>query len=124
MARYAYAPLSVDEGGSSSSNNNHNRKSDDKVSERMFAFIGLCILIAITFVLSRSDGSASSPRAAVDGGNDGSPASASVDTGVKRVPVDAAASSASSSGYVVPVGGSPVDTHDAAGPVIQIVPSE
>ena len=141
MARYAYAPLSVDEGGVSStrSHNNNNRKDDEKVSERMFTFIGLCILIAITFVLSRSNGAGGvgSVNGAV-GVNGGANAN------VKQLPLDtagaassAAASQSSTSGYVVPVGGSPVNTNDnystaavtgsadeAAGPVIQIAPSQ
>eukprot|EP00956_Cyclotella_meneghiniana_P031075 scaffold80547_cov38-Cyclotella_meneghiniana.AAC.1 len=136
MARYAYAPLSVDEGGvSTRSHNNNNRKDDEKVSERMFTFIGLCILIAITFVLSRSNGAGGvgSVNGAV-GVNGGANAN------VKQLPLDTAASAAtqsSTSGYVVPVGGSPVNTNDnystaavtgsadeAAGPVIQIAPSQ
>jgi hypothetical protein len=59
MARYAYAPLSVDESQSSSNNRRRSAstsRNEGKVNERMPTFVGLCILIAITFVLSRSGG--------------------------------------------------------------------
>jgi len=57
MAKYAYAPLSIDENDrrphhqrSSSQDGGH----DDLVNQRMPMCIGVCILVAIVFVLSRT----------------------------------------------------------------------
>jgi len=58
MAKYAYAPLSVDQqrrgddGGGSGGNKG--RSEDDFVQERMPMCVGICVLLAIVFVLSRT----------------------------------------------------------------------
>jgi len=47
MAKYAYAPLSVDE-------NRRKANGDDSVNERMPMCVGVCVLVAIVYVLSRT----------------------------------------------------------------------
>jgi 3'-phosphoadenosine 5'-phosphosulfate synthase len=65
MAKYAYAPLSIDDSGTSRRNNNNNTQSgydhnnnngdgDHLVQERMPLCVGFCVLLAIVFVLSRT----------------------------------------------------------------------
>lgn len=75
MARYAYAPLSVEEGSSSNRRRPHDEADRSaKVQERMPMFVGLCILVAITFVLSR--GQAGAVGGVGSGGVDGTTANA------------------------------------------------
>lgn len=58
MARYAYAPLSVEEGRGTGRRLPHEAAAEAeraaKVADRMPMFVGICVLVAITFVLSRS----------------------------------------------------------------------
>eukprot|EP00578_Thalassiosira_sp_NH16_P021144 CAMPEP_0181093960 /NCGR_PEP_ID=MMETSP1071-20121207/9729_1 /TAXON_ID=35127 /ORGANISM="Thalassiosira sp., Strain NH16" /LENGTH=1114 /DNA_ID=CAMNT_0023176239 /DNA_START=63 /DNA_END=3407 /DNA_ORIENTATION=- len=74
MARYAYAPLSVEEGrgGGGRRSLPHDAAAEAdrsaKVNERMPMFVGMCVLVAITFVLSRSP-QAAAPAAAAGGVN-------------------------------------------------------
>jgi len=55
MAKYAYAPLSIDENRSNNGKNGHSggpSESDNLVHERMPMCVGICVLLAIVFVLS------------------------------------------------------------------------
>lgn len=57
MAKYAYAPLSVDEDsrGRRNRRSHHDRDGEDQlVNERMPMCVGICVLLAIVFVLSRT----------------------------------------------------------------------
>eukprot|EP00568_Trieres_chinensis_P007057 CAMPEP_0183309006 /NCGR_PEP_ID=MMETSP0160_2-20130417/23444_1 /TAXON_ID=2839 ORGANISM="Odontella Sinensis, Strain Grunow 1884" /NCGR_SAMPLE_ID=MMETSP0160_2 /ASSEMBLY_ACC=CAM_ASM_000250 /LENGTH=68 /DNA_ID=CAMNT_0025472939 /DNA_START=36 /DNA_END=238 /DNA_ORIENTATION=- len=65
MAKYAYAPLSVDDNraGSGSTSSYHDavqrrRDDDNLVNERMPMCVGVCVLLAIVYVLSRTGGDA------------------------------------------------------------------
>ncbi|KAL7468904.1 hypothetical protein ACHAXS_010097 [Conticribra weissflogii] len=132
MARYAYAPLSVDEGRSRRLPHEAAAESERaaKVNERMPMFVGLCVLVAITFVLSRSPQAANAGGAAnvasVSGGNVSNAASVPEGTAPVAAPT-----------YTVPAGdnlrsGSAANANAnvaaqadaAAGPVIQISPPE
>ena len=62
MARYAYAPLSIGDrrhphdqhdGGGGGGRGGHNDE-DQLVNERMPMCVGICVLLAIVFVLSRT----------------------------------------------------------------------
>lgn len=57
MAKYAYAPLSVDESRRKPHGAAADRDRDDKlVNERMPMCVGICVLLAIVYVLSRTNG--------------------------------------------------------------------
>mmetsp|Transcript_11924 Transcript_11924/g.24328 ORF Transcript_11924/g.24328 Transcript_11924/m.24328 type:complete len:1101 (-) Transcript_11924:370-3672(-) len=126
MARYAYAPLSVDEGRSRRLPHEAAAESERaaKVNERMPMFVGLCVLVAITFVLSRS------PQAANAGGAAGAPSGGNV-SHAATVPEGTAPVAAPT--YTVPAGddwrsgsaaSSDAGADAAAGPVIQISPPQ
>lgn len=126
MARYAYAPLSVEEGrGGRSLPHGAAAEAERaaKVNERMPMFMGMCVLIAITFVLSRSPqannavggGGGGSNAAAVVGGAGSSAATVPEGT----APVAGGSSSSVASSVVAPA--SDVKRGDN-GPVIQISP--
>jgi len=77
MAKYAYAPLSVEDGVGRRRNSNQSRfaqqqmddeESDRVVNERMPMCVGVCVLMAIVYVLSRS-GAAQSQSSNGNGGN-------------------------------------------------------
>lgn len=65
MAKYAYAPLSVEESGRRGSKNPHHDATEnerqDKVNERMPMCVGICVLLAIVYVLSRTGEGAVQP---------------------------------------------------------------
>ena len=125
MARYAYAPLSVEEQRRSRLPHGAAAESERaaKVNERMPMFVGLCILVAITFVLSRSPQAAQAGNAVA--GNASSVVSnvASVPEGTAQVVTPAAAPT-----YTVPAGSGASQADAAAGsdsgPVIQISPPQ
>mmetsp|Transcript_18511 Transcript_18511/g.26054 ORF Transcript_18511/g.26054 Transcript_18511/m.26054 type:complete len:1092 (+) Transcript_18511:37-3312(+) len=61
MAKYAYAPLSVDENTRRKGKSPHdvaseNERDDNLVNERMPMCVGICVLLAIVYVLSRTGG--------------------------------------------------------------------
>eukprot|EP00547_Thalassionema_nitzschioides_P003051 CAMPEP_0194207818 /NCGR_PEP_ID=MMETSP0156-20130528/6458_1 /TAXON_ID=33649 /ORGANISM="Thalassionema nitzschioides, Strain L26-B" /LENGTH=1152 /DNA_ID=CAMNT_0038934675 /DNA_START=73 /DNA_END=3531 /DNA_ORIENTATION=+ len=53
MAKYSYAPLSVDKKDDTTTTTSNNNN-DDFVQERMPMCVGICVLLAIVFVLSKS----------------------------------------------------------------------
>ncbi|KAI2502520.1 PUA-like domain [Fragilaria crotonensis] len=54
MAKYAYAPLSIDENRRKASSGSSNDNNDHLVQERMPMCVGICVLLAIVYVLSRT----------------------------------------------------------------------
>uniref|UniRef100_A0A7S4HZ83 Inorganic diphosphatase n=1 Tax=Odontella aurita TaxID=265563 RepID=A0A7S4HZ83_9STRA len=76
MAKYAYAPLSVEDnprsrrgGGNLPHSDAANRERDDNlVNERMPMCVGVCVLLAIVYVLSRTGGDAAANAAAATPG--------------------------------------------------------
>ncbi|KAL7539751.1 hypothetical protein ACHAXR_009573 [Thalassiosira sp. AJA248-18] len=124
MARYAYAPLSVEEGrGGSRLPHSASAEAEraSKVNERMPMFVGICVLVAITFVLSRSPqaGVPAAPGGAVVGGG------GNAAVGVASVP-EGTATVSSPSHASAPVVVATTATADVKkvdnGPVIQISP--
>jgi len=55
MAKYAYAPVSVDKKGRRPHEEASERERDDMVNQRMPMCVGVCVLLAIVYVLSRSN---------------------------------------------------------------------
>jgi 3'-phosphoadenosine 5'-phosphosulfate synthase len=100
MAKYAYAPLSVETGSgarrhpqedSPAAGHHHSKDEDDLVNERMPMCVGICVLLAIVYVLSRT-GDASAGAAATTASATGIRASS---VGVATVPEGTAQSAPS-----------------------------
>jgi len=97
MAKYAYAPLSVDPARRNTSNNtanpeDNNRGENDFVQERMPLCVGMCVLLAIVFVLSRSAGGETSDIIANIHDNVRTPATAPTSIGALPTMIDSSSS--------------------------------
>lgn len=133
MARYAYAPLSVEEGRGRRLPHSAAAEAERsaKVNERMPSFVGLCVLVAIAFVLSRSP-QADAPGVAVSKVPPTVPAGTqqaqTVPQAATTTTVPAATTKAatpSTEGPVIQISPPAASEPDAAasgGPVIQIAP--
>mmetsp|Transcript_33174 Transcript_33174/g.48648 ORF Transcript_33174/g.48648 Transcript_33174/m.48648 type:complete len:1079 (-) Transcript_33174:147-3383(-) len=62
MAKYAYSPLSVDESQRKPHRSSHSDDNDNLVNERMPMCVGVCVLLAIVYVLSRTGGDVTPPK--------------------------------------------------------------
>lgn len=81
MAKYAYAPLSVDEQRRKPHGSDSERDRDQQLmNERMPMCVGICVLLAIVFVLSRTGGGGGVPVPVPRDNNGGATAPASVHT--------------------------------------------
>mmetsp|Transcript_23676 Transcript_23676/g.51131 ORF Transcript_23676/g.51131 Transcript_23676/m.51131 type:complete len:1114 (-) Transcript_23676:140-3481(-) len=99
MARYAYAPLSAEEGRGTGRRLPHEAAAEAEraanVADRMPMFGGICVLVAITFVLSRSPQAQGGGNAVIGSGGNGNAAIGGA--GVATVPEGTATVGGSSS---------------------------
>mmetsp|Transcript_33349 Transcript_33349/g.70086 ORF Transcript_33349/g.70086 Transcript_33349/m.70086 type:complete len:1114 (+) Transcript_33349:118-3459(+) len=137
MARYAYAPLSAEEGRGTGRRLPHEAAAEAEraanVADRMPMFGGICVLVAITFVLSRSPQAQGGGNAVIGSGGNGNAAIGGA--GVATVPegtatVDGTLSSSSQTNAVTNSAVAPSATTTAyvrsgesnVPPVIQVAP--